>query len=396
MTIKPINNILDVECAGGQTLPYYGYIEVSLECNNLPCSNEQQCLMLVVPDSRYNKSVPILLGTNILSLQMSAVQQNFGRKYLQIAPLHTPWYLAFRCLSLREKEMIKNNNRIALVRSAERKKIIIPANSSITLSGYIEKEVDYFPTCALLQQTHNSAIPADFDITPGVVNYKNKNNGKVNVQVSNVTTQTISIQPKAILCELQPVTIESLDYNNSKTKFSKQNTHLEFVKIADHLTSEQKIEAMRLINNFADAFSKGDLDIGHTDVIRHRIQLDDNRPFKQKHRRIPPSMYDEVREHLKQLLAANIIRKSYSPWSSNVVLARKKDGTLRMCIDFRQFNQRTIQDSYALPRTEEIFDSLAGSKYFSILDMKSGYHQVELEEQSKARTAFTVGPLGFF
>jgi hypothetical protein len=65
-------------------------------------------------------------------------------------------------------------------------------------------------------------------------------------------------------------------------------------------------------------------------------------------------------------------------------------------MDFRQLNERTIKDSYALPRVEEILDCLSGSEYFTVLDMKSGYYQVEIEETHKQRTAFTVGPLGFF
>jgi len=67
-----------------------------------------------------------------------------------------------------------------------------------------------------------------------------------------------------------------------------------------------------------------------------------------------------------------------------------------MCTDFRQLNERTVKDSYALPRVEEILNCLAGSEYFTVLDMKSGYYQIEIEEEHKARTAFTVGPLGFY
>ena len=107
-------------------------------------------------------------------------------------------------------------------------------------------------------------------------------------------------------------------------------------------------------------------------------------------------MIDEVRAHLEQLASSGIIRESHSPWASNVVLVRKRDGSLRMCVDYRQLNKRTIRDSYALPRTEELLDTLSGSKYFTVLDMKSGNHQVELQEEHKCRTAFTVGPLGFW
>ena len=130
--------------------------------------------------------------------------------------------------------------------------------------------------------------------------------------------------------------------------------------------------------------------------MKHRIELQDETPFKQRTRRIPPAMFEEIKSHLKMLLDSKVIRKSSSPFSSNVVICRKKDNKLRMCIDYRQLNQRTKKDAYALPRIEEILNALSGNKYFSILDMKSGYHQIEVLEKHKERTAFTVGPLGFY
>lgn len=107
-------------------------------------------------------------------------------------------------------------------------------------------------------------------------------------------------------------------------------------------------------------------------------------------------MIDEVRSHIEQLLSAGIIRKSKSPFASNVVLVKKKDVTIRICVDYRMLNKRTIKDSYALPRIEDILDTLSGSKFFPVLDMKSGYHQVEIEEAHNHRTPFTVGPIGFY
>ena len=90
------------------------------------------------------------------------------------------------------------------------------------------------------------------------------------------------------------------------------------------------------------------------------------------------------------------IRKSNSPWASSIVLVKKKDGNLKFCIDLRKLNARTVKDVYALPRIEETLDYLAGSKWFSALDLKSGYWQVELDEESKLLTAFTARPLGFY
>ena len=97
-------------------------------------------------------------------------------------------------------------------------------------------------------------------------------------------------------------------------------------------------------------------------MIKHRTDLTNEVPFKQPYRRIPPSMIDEVKQHLEQLLASRVMRKSKSPWRSNVVLVRKKNGKLRMCADYRMLNQRSVNYAYALLRTEEVFDILHKQK----------------------------------
>ena len=162
------------------------------------------------------------------------------------------------------------------------------------------------------------------------------------------------------------------------------------------LTSEQVNLVEKLLLKWKDVFSLHDLDLGKTSLTKHHINLSDPTPFKERHRRIPPAMVHSVREHLKEMLDLGVIRPSNSPFASNVVLVKKKDGTLRFCIDLRRLNNNTIKDSYALPRTEETFDALHGSCIFSTLDLKSSYWQVEIEENDKHKTAFRVGNLGFF
>ena len=107
-------------------------------------------------------------------------------------------------------------------------------------------------------------------------------------------------------------------------------------------------------------------------------------------------MYDDMRAHIQEMLDNGAICKSHSPWASAVVLVQKKDGGLRFCIDLRKLNEQTIKDAYSLPWIDETLDSLQGSQWFSSLDLKSGYWQVEMDEESKPLTAFTVGPLGFY
>lgn len=164
----------------------------------------------------------------------------------------------------------------------------------------------------------------------------------------------------------------------------------------DNLTPDQVDQAKTVLSRWSHIFSTGSIDLGRTDLVEHEIKLTDETPFKEPYRRIPPALYEEVRQHLKEMLDAGAIRPSKSPFSSNVVLVRKKDGSLRFCIDFRKLNSRTIKDAYTLPRIDETIDTLIGAKYFSKLDLRSGYWQVEMSEKDKQKTAFTVGNLGFY
>lgn len=129
--------------------------------------------------------------------------------------------------------------------------------------------------------------------------------------------------------------------------------------------------------------------MGRTSVTRHSIRTY-GPPVREPLRRIPHSLQDTVSSEIKKMLDQGVIRESSSPWSSAVVMARKKDGTWRFCIDYRKLNSQTQKDAYPLPRIDETLESLVGSKYFSTLDLASGYWQVEVEEGDREKTAFST------
>ena len=391
LELHPLHDLLEVECADGEHLPYLGFIELILLLEGSSENQPFPCLFLVVPDSKYNSLVPILIGTNILSPVLQGCRQRHGDKFLQVADLHTGYYLAFRSMVLQQKELSRMKGRLCLIRCAESEKVVVGPNSSILLRGYMDKKLPFRDSCAVVQPSRKASF-SDLEIMPSIIQYRYRDSPVIDVRVHNTTTRTVLIPPRAVVCELQPVTIEQ----EAQENFSTDTSHLSEVTISSDLSKEQQEQGRKLLLEYQDIFSKGEDDIGFCPHVKHRIDLIVETPFKIPHRRIPPSMFKEVKQHLKQLLACGIIRRSFSPWASPVVIARKSDGSLRMCVDYRMLNQRTVKDAYALPRTEEIFDRLAGSKMFSVLDMKSGYHQVEIDEEHKPRTAFTVGPLGFY
>ena len=98
-----------------------------------------------------------------------------------------------------------------------------------------------------------------------------------------------------------------------------------------------------------------------------------------------------MKTHLQEMVEVGAIRRSFSPWAIEVVLVRKKDGGLTFCINLCKLNNMTVKDGYSLPHIEDTLDCLHGAVWFSTLDLKSEYWQVELEEDAKPLPAFTMG-----
>ncbi|GFU91119.1 retrovirus-related Pol polyprotein from transposon 412 [Trichonephila clavipes] len=151
------------------------------------------------------------------------------------------------------------------------------------------------------------------------------------------------------------------------------------------LSPEQKSSAERLFQEFEDVFSRNSSDIGHTTVTQHRIDTADHPPIKQHPRSLPFAKQEEVGTLLREMQENDIIEPSSSPWASPIVLVRKKDGSTRFCVDYRKLNDVTKKDSYPLPRIDDTLDTLSGHKWFSTLDLKSGYWQVEIHPEDREK-----------
>ena len=157
--------------------------------------------------------------------------------------------------------------------------------------------------------------------------------------------------------------------------------------LPENLSPLQQQQLNELFKEFQDVFSQGDNDLGNTPLLKHGIETH-GPPLRQPYRRQNPAVRREEMTQVQQMLSSNVIRPSNSPWASPVVMVRKKDGSLRFCVDFHQLNAATVKDAHPLPRIDDLLDALHGAKVFSTLDLKSGYWQVPIAEQDKEKTGF--------
>jgi hypothetical protein len=123
--------------------------------------------------------------------------------------------------------------------------------------------------------------------------------------------------------------------------------------------------------------------------VVHKIELKDGaQPYSRPLRRMSTQELDELKKQLQEYLDSGRLRPSESPWGTNVIFAKKKDGSLRFCVDYRSLNDLTKRNSYPLPHTDNLFDRLAGARYFSKIDLRTGFYQILLAEGDREKTAF--------
>jgi len=286
----------------------------------------------------------------------------------------------------------------------------------------LQKPINPQPTCYRVLTSRDIEIPANSEvIIPGkldkpanstawgILESPNTTNllvGKalVDLQREGVPVRVLNIsnQPKCFRRGSNLVTCTPVTSVFSAPKSASSGDLGYEVKLPDSLQSlyersvtnlseDQKPLLYNLLGRNTDVFSCGSGDLGKTDLVRHKINTGDAAPIRQPPRRLPSLKKDEANKAVTEMLEQGLIETSTSPWASPIVLVREKDGNWRFCVDYRKLNDVTRKDSYPLPRIDDTLDRLAGMQWFSTLDLKSGYWQVEMEPKDKEKTAFTTG-----
>ncbi|KAL5497103.1 hypothetical protein EMCRGX_G013508 [Ephydatia muelleri] len=234
------------------------------------------------------------------------------------------------------------------------------------------------------------------------VSFVSKGSKEVLVQLLNPSSFPIVLHKQEVVG-----TLHSLDEHNSMACSAgvdtqgSHNTSVQSIakqlvdKVAEGVTDNEKDELQQLLLKYNGILSQYEGDLGRTDLVYHHIVTGDHKGIKQSGRKLPFHQREEVKELLDGMLERQVIETSQGSWSSPVVLVKKKDGSTRFCVDFRQLNAVTKKDAQPLPRIDKTLDVLGSARWFSCLDLTSGYWQVEVAPEDCEKTAF-VTPYGLF
>ncbi|GJQ99078.1 putative reverse transcriptase domain-containing protein [Tanacetum coccineum] len=175
-------------------------------------------------------------------------------------------------------------------------------------------------------------------------------------------------------------------------KYIERGCHLFLAHITEKEKSEKRLEDVPVICDFPEVFPDDLPGLPPSRQVEFKIDLVPGAaPVARAPYRLAPSEMKELSEQLKELLEKGFIRPSSSPWGAPVLFVKKKDGSFRMCIDYRELNKLTVKNRYPLPRIDDLFDQLQGSSVYSKIDLRSGYHQLRVREEDIPITRLEQG-----
>lgn len=400
---------LQLRAANGLEIPYVGYVELDVEVLGKVIPQRGVLVVKDPPGQASPLEVPGVLGMNVIRECYHQLFSQHGSALFDLPVVqHAPtlWQQALQHCHHVQLGEIHTKSGLARVRG--RRPLTIPGGTIKWVMATCSSCFSEPSGAALIEPLDDRrSLPECVLISPAMVTVTN---GTVCVPVVNVGEKDVILYPRRPIGMLTQAQIVSLpsgvstvaqELGSTIATLSSQQVQVNPVReqmdtmdlsILSEL-DQGKVRSM--LRHHESVFAASDQDLGCTSLVSHDIPLLDDVPIRQRYRRIPPSDYDDVRAHIRQLLDNQVIRESCSPYASPIVLVRKKDGSLRLCVDYRLLNGKTRKDAFPLPRIEESLDALSGARWFSTIDLASGYHQVPVTEQDKMKTAFCT-PFGLF
>ena len=214
--------------------------------------------------------------------------------------------------------------------------------------------------------------------------------------MSNFDQDTVMVEPFSEVGMVTQVSaIQAVTKDADRSSCNSESLPMHLRELLDQTTQDldeiQQRQLAGALLRYTDLFpTPGSTLIGHTDAVEHEIDAGDGAPIRCAPRRMSPQKMKKEEECVTEMLTGGQIEPSDSPWSSPVVLVTKNDGGTWFCVDYRRLNDATVKDAYPLPRIDDTLVMLASKQWFSTLDLASGYWQVSLSREARAKTAFAT------
>lgn len=357
------------KAADGGRITTLGFTKLSLKIGNISFDHE---FLIAEVD------VPCILGFDFMHQHDLTLSMGLGVVQCQGETI--------KCL---KESQLPTIYRIKATNTLE-----LPGSSETIISGSFTNDMPHFST-GLVEDYQDRLLCDGVIVAKALIDTKSC---KVPIRVINLNQKPIKIWKGMNIANCIPV-CPIIDRPQEKQNVYQVNESVVESNLPEHLkpvieecqsnlSSEEKSKVVQLLNKYQHVFSTSKSDLGNTDIVKHKINTGLAPPIKQQPRRLPQKVQNEVNEEVDRLLAAGLIEKSNGPWASPIVPVRKPDNTIRLAIDYRKLNAVTLKDSYPLPRIQDCLDCLKGAKYYSSLDLSSGFHQVQMDPDDMDKTSF--------
>ena len=302
------------------------------------------------------------------------------------------------CLKVKGQEIpcyMSNGSQPSCCRVALVENVSVPPESEIIVLGKPLDKLDR-SRVGLIEPSLKFVENTGLMVAKVLVDPKN---GNLPLRLANMSKEPITVRKNTVSAVLQAVDSVNSEKVNASRIVENDSTspklpkHLEplFERSSENLDSAQQNRLEQFLIKHQDIFSKSSSDIGHTTLIQHHIDVKNAKPVKKVPYRIPLAKRRVAEQKIQQMAEDGIIEKCpQSAWNAPVVMVTKPDQSIRFCCDFRGLNEVTVKDCQSLPRIDDSLDALSGSKWWSCLDMKSGYWQIDIAEEDRHRTAFSI------
>ena len=396
---------IELKAANGTPIPYCGWIELSVRLNETQPDS-------LVPFLVTKENIgPPIIGFNVIELIVKEANSISGDTETFVNAMKRS---LGSCKGEKVQvliDLISANDPDDLCQVKCRKTdILIPKNQSIDVpcranTGPINRTVP-----VLFEPIDNTELPSGLLLQEELKSIKQGNCSLMNVKITNQTNHDIILPGRTVVGHLQlvrsvtPIEVKLKEPKATTNQHCDQTQSKEYDNVSAEnlppvdltgLNGEQLIQVKQLLYDERESFAKDDDDVGCIPELTMDLTMTSEKPVQKNYASIPRPLYPEVKGYIEDLLNRGFIKKSKSPYSSSVVCVRKKDGGMRLCVDYRELNRNTVPDRHPIPRIQDSLDSLGGKSWFSVLDQGKAYHQGFMGTKSQHLTAF-ITPWGLY